>query len=611
MKVEKFRIKNYRSIVDSGDCYLSPKITVLAGKNEAGKTSLLEALRDFTPSRSISDEACPIESEKKPEIHVTFKLYGKDIYDILPNKNNFLEENEELSIEKDIFITIVKKYKKGYEIGNENSEVFTILKNLQNEIKDEIKSGILRESKNFISENSLNFKNNKENLQKQLQEIKNTIQKARNNNQIDNKEGQKYLNNINVVIKSYKKLEEIQDNFIQRMKKKIPDFVLFSTYEDQIPNKVTIPKLEQNEFIEDLSKVSDLDITLLQESENDRKKKQHKKEVNIELNTDYDEFWTQDETSLSVDWDNKNLKFWIEEDNIPYAPKHRSKGKMWHLSFYIKLTAHASKENPPIVLIDDPGLHLHAKAQKDILKKLESVGETSRVIYSTHSPYLIDSENLDRVWLVQREEGEGTEIEKLHAGADKDTLRPVITAIGADTTIGIHTDKQNSIVVEGISDYHYLQAFKEIYGWDHDLDIIPGTGGDSPVDIGSILFGWGVAPIFILDDDRQGKDNKKKLLKKLGIEEDRVIMIPADDGDIEDVFTKDDFKEYVLQDKEKEYESSNSDYLKPHLGDKDKVLLAKKFYELTKSDEEIEFAESTEENIKNIFNKLDTIINNE
>ena len=49
----KFRIKNYKSIKDSGDCYLSKGITVLAGKNECGKTSILEALEDFDAHRKI------------------------------------------------------------------------------------------------------------------------------------------------------------------------------------------------------------------------------------------------------------------------------------------------------------------------------------------------------------------------------------------------------------------------------------------------------------------------------------------------------------------------------------------------------------------------------
>ena len=53
MKLTKFRIKNYKSIIDSGDCYFSDKLTILAGKNESGKSSVLEALEDFHQDKTI------------------------------------------------------------------------------------------------------------------------------------------------------------------------------------------------------------------------------------------------------------------------------------------------------------------------------------------------------------------------------------------------------------------------------------------------------------------------------------------------------------------------------------------------------------------------------
>ena len=52
MKIKKLRVKNYKSILDSGDVYFEEGITILAGMNESGKTSLLEALEDFDTDRS-------------------------------------------------------------------------------------------------------------------------------------------------------------------------------------------------------------------------------------------------------------------------------------------------------------------------------------------------------------------------------------------------------------------------------------------------------------------------------------------------------------------------------------------------------------------------------
>lgn len=599
MKIEKFRIKNYRSIRDSGDCYLSPKITVLAGKNEAGKTSILKALRDFSTERSIEDEAVPINRDDKPEIEVTFVMGREELNELLPYDVSSDVDEEQ--------ITVVKKYQEGYDVNEDLERLNPNFRDAKIDTKKQAED-VLDEYKDLFSGIPINSSINKKDTIEKLREAINKVRTADRNGHINSNEADKRIARMREIIKKYEELKNPSKKLAEEIKNKIPEFILFSTYSDKIPNKVHFKNLRDNDFVKDLSSVSDLNIDLLPSNGREQKKREHKKEVNVELNDDYQEFWTQDDTILSIDWDSNNLQFWIEEDGTPYKPEQRSKGKMWHLSFYVKLTAHASKENPPVVLIDDPGLHLHAKAQRDILNKLEDVAESSRIIYTTHSPYLIDSEKLDRVWLVEKDKRDGTEIKKLHAGADEDTLRPVITAIGANTTLGVHTDKENSVVVEGISDYHYLQAFSEITEWDSDLDIIPGTGGDSPVNVGSILFGWGVEPIFLLDDDWQGGENREKLEKDLDIDEERIIQIPADDGDIEDVFTKDDFREYVLQGEEPpEYESSNSEYLKPYRGDKDKVLLAKKFYEKARN-EDLELEEQTKQNIQEIFSRLEEVV---
>ena len=75
MKLKKFRIKNFKSITDSGDCYLTDTITILAGKNESRKTSILEALEDFDTDEKIRESAKPIKSpEAIPEISITFTV---------------------------------------------------------------------------------------------------------------------------------------------------------------------------------------------------------------------------------------------------------------------------------------------------------------------------------------------------------------------------------------------------------------------------------------------------------------------------------------------------------------------------------------------------------
>jgi hypothetical protein len=121
MRLTKFRIKHYKSIIDSGDCYFSEKLTILAGKNESGKTSVLEALEDFHQDRTIREEAKPIEGDDKPEVTVSFTLTGSEINEVLEKADMVA------TFSKDVVVTITKKFgEKTYTLDDETRKVLGI-----------------------------------------------------------------------------------------------------------------------------------------------------------------------------------------------------------------------------------------------------------------------------------------------------------------------------------------------------------------------------------------------------------------------------------------------------------------------------------------------------
>lgn len=79
MKIKSFRIKNYKSIIDSNECRLSDNdnITILAGQNESGKSSILQAIRDFNTEKLNMD--CIRDDDTLPEISITFVLKKEEI----------------------------------------------------------------------------------------------------------------------------------------------------------------------------------------------------------------------------------------------------------------------------------------------------------------------------------------------------------------------------------------------------------------------------------------------------------------------------------------------------------------------------------------------------
>jgi len=84
MKLTKFRIQNYKSITDSGYCTFASDLTILVGKNESGKTAILEALRYFNKSvLRVPEDALPLDgSVNEPLIEVCFQLNGEEVNEI-------------------------------------------------------------------------------------------------------------------------------------------------------------------------------------------------------------------------------------------------------------------------------------------------------------------------------------------------------------------------------------------------------------------------------------------------------------------------------------------------------------------------------------------------
>jgi predicted ATP-dependent endonuclease of OLD family len=605
MKLKKFKITNYKSITDSGDCYLTDTITILAGKNESGKTSILEALEDFDTDKKIRESAKPIKSpESVPEISITFIVEKDTVNEIFEEIKSPLKATDDFEIE------IIKTFPDIYSFsettlqneifgGKEIEKIQKSIRDKWNKIKTirtkyEALGGSLFdfEFSDFTNEKTLfiNFKN----------------ATTPNLAQIEEKERDmfsKLIIETEVDINNLENLLATKTKFLEALKQWIPNFILFNSFEDIFPNKIPFAELEKNEWIKDLSVISDLKITTIKGTD-DRGKEKHKDDINIKLNKDYEKFWTQDVSNLSVNWDSEHLYFWIKEDGYPYEPSLRSKGRQWHLAFYIKVSARANEKIPNIILIDEPGLFLHAKAQEDILGKLEDSAKEVQLIFSTHSPYLLEADKLNRVRLVHRSKKSGTEIEnKVHALADKETLTPILTAIGLELNAGISAlDKVNNAVVEGPSDVYYLNAFKKILNKDSVNFIFGGGCGNMPY-VGTILHGWGGKVIYLYDNDQGKKDGEKNLQDNWLVTKDLILSVLNTAGSIEDIFSTSDFKKFVLGDENKTYTETNSAHVKK--AKLDKVLIAKKFLEICQNGTTISLDKTTMDNITKLIENIE------
>lgn len=606
MEINKFRIWNYRSIIDSGDCYPTSTVTILAGKNESGKSSVLQALEDFDLDREIREKAIPIASKSKPKISIWFLVCKDDVESIL-HKIKF---DYDYTIPDNVEICLTKEYPSTYSINAEfisKTKLDVLPRNHTEVIMREYNQIATPSIMEVAQRNNIpipvvdpdDLETTHTALILYSSQIAPHLPKWSTTDQQLIQAG---LKNLIAVIKNAMSDDGSWiDLFTNEFCYWVPNFILFSSFEDVFPNEIPIADLKNNKWIADLQAMSDIDIETIA-GDNQRAKKSHKHELNLNINADFSKFWTQDISKLSIDWDNENLYFWIEENGEYYEPEIRSQGRRWHLAFYIRVSARSREGVPNVILIDEPGLYLHANAQRDILANLDAASEKTQVIFSTHSPYLIEPGKLDRVRLVCKRDSDGSVIaNKLHACGDKETLAPILTAIGLELNRGIvAAERTNNIVVEGPSDYFYLTALKRLVGND-DLNFISGGSSGNMPKVGTILQGWGCKVIYLYDHDQAYKDAQKHVKKEwVAITKEMLAKIPVE-GAIEDMFSREDYALNVLGINSIEITGTNSEYMKG----KDKVLKARQFLDKVSSGgSEITLSRETISRVNALFEEL-------
>src|SRR5260370_34415056 len=150
----------------------------------------------------------------------------------------------------------------------------------------------------------------------------------------------------------------------------------------------------------------------------------------------------------------------------------RSRGFVWFFSFLAWYSRQKATKQKLILLLDEPGLYLHAKAQADLLRYFEAeLKQSHQLIYSTHSPFMVDSNHFDRVRIVQDRsidadtalptDQDGTKVFVDVLEATSDSLFPLQGALGNEIYQTLFIGPNS---LEGVSDLLYLQAVSPILG---------------------------------------------------------------------------------------------------------------------------------------------------
>jgi hypothetical protein len=240
----------------------------------------------------------------------------------------------------------------------------------------------------------------------------------------------------------------------------------------------------------------------------------------------------------------------------------RSSGFVWFFSFLVLFSQFKKIHGDNVILLlDEPGTSLHAKAQEDLLRYFkEKLIPYHQVIYTTHSPFMVPADNLMAARTVEDvvkrdsqgnvEEILGTKVSDSALSVDRETLFPLQGALGYEITQTLFIGK-NSLLVEGPSDLLYLRAYStELMkqgriGLSQLWTITPVGGVDKVSAFMSLLYG-NKLNVAVLTDFAKGQKKKIDDLKKLKLLSEAHILTAntyagAGEADIEDLVGRDGY----------------------------------------------------------------------
>ena len=571
MKLEAFRVQNYKRVEDTG--WISCRdLTALVGKNEAGKSAILRGLSKLKPSDGENYDGlrefprrrftAEFSSRDWPAASARFRLDEDDKADL---------EHIAPELAGVTSAEVSRSYAGRYTVGFEPSPAVGYVtkliavrateeatKQLDAAIAPDGRGEDLRTIKDQVADAI-------QQIVTQLPEHDNvepaqTEMLLRAVTQFVNEAWQKDC--LNPVAAPLREIDE-QSRAAARLGTargwivgNMPQFVYFDRY-DVLDSAIHIPT-----FLEQLSSTPNaprirtthclvrhvgLDLQLLSQlgqyqpgtPENPDIRRQideraiRTSSASQAMTRKFAEWWLQRRHTFRYQVDADYMRVWVSDDLDPSEIEldQRSAGMQYFFSFFLVFLvesedAHANS----ILLLDEPGTSLHGIAQGKIVEFLRTLSKDNQVIYTTHSPFMIDADHLENVRPVYEDPVTGsTKITEDVWPKDKDALFPLQAALGYQLVQSLFISKRQAIL-EGITDYWLFKSLDYAVqatgrsGLDPSIILTPSAGASRMIPLASMLIGHEVDVVGVLDGDEPGRREGKKLTQNLLGDANRVIF---------------------------------------------------------------------------------------
>ncbi|MFC7043266.1 AAA family ATPase [Halonotius sp. GCM10025705] len=362
MNLESIRIMGFRSISDTDWVEIDEDITTLIGKNESGKTAILESLTELKHNNPISESDIHDSVDSDPFTPVIRAIYTTN------NGSNRIE---------------ITKFKCGARHLGSNSD-HSIIEPFSLELLSDILNHLFEKRTTQIDDDKVNrFKKEhnipgSNNIEGQSNEkIEQTGQKIINDlldEELNENADKKLIaNNIRNLLKTeFENKRDIEYPISELIENKLPSVVYIDST-DQLPDEINKSNVgsDKHKTFNNLIRISGFDPNSIDSMEA-REQAEMIDKISTTIEGNLNKLWDQKTVEVNVREANSNYIPLVRDSEIggenvsrePRIPSERSKGFQWFLSFYINSKAEASDSDKKLFLLDDPAVYLHPEGKK-------------------------------------------------------------------------------------------------------------------------------------------------------------------------------------------------------------------------------------------------------
>jgi predicted ATPase len=560
VKLTEARVRMFRNVIDSGVIHFQDDVTALVGKNESGKTALLMALHRLNPANGDQNFSA---QHDYPRWRYTRDRKSGDLDDARPIEATFTLDDADVSALENKFgdgvlpskqFTYYKTYGSGpmrlLSVSDTAAlaHIYYVLSTPE-ELQTELGKSDFGEARSraeaLITDLAASEKHADVTKRGLLEEFVGEVESA---------------------VPSGKTLRGQVANFLVA---RMPKFFYFSDYQT-LPSRIDLrsisaedetPGASANQTARALIRLAGADTSNVQADDFDARKSELEAASN-ELTQQVFEYWTQNSNlSVEIDADKevegdgryqstvvRYLEVRVKDSRHGFTGSfdQRSKGFQWFFSFFAAFSEFEDLGPEVIVLLDEPAMSLHGKAQADFLRFInERLGAQSQVVYTTHSPFMVEPNRVERVRIVEDQGPKTGSVvtEDVHS-VGNDATFPLQAALGYDIAQNLLIGPDN-LLLEGGSDDVYLRIMSDHLrskgreGLDPRWRIISTRGATNMPAFVSLFSELDVT--LLIDGTSKSTGKLDELVRNKTLPAKRVIstnsVTSMNPSDIEDLFT--------------------------------------------------------------------------